>query len=87
MAHAMLPGFPLQFWTQNVMVEVAHAVGNIIFLDNKMWAAIDKRITYILVEFNLHKGLLEEIEIKWGGDEVCATLGLHEYSFPVPFLS
>jgi len=67
----MMPRFPLQLWTRNAMEDVKNVVGRFILLDDKMLSYVDKRITMILVDFNVSKGLPTKHEISWGYLKIC----------------
>lgn len=77
----LLPGFPLELWTQNVLEGLANSVGKFIRIDNKNMFGMEKKIARVMLEFNITRGLPAEVEIIWGNRIIHQRL---DY-FQIPF--
>lgn len=49
----ILPGFPLELRTRNILEVMENKLGILIYLDDKMIHVIDKCSTMFLVEYNI----------------------------------
>ena len=70
----LLPGFPLHFWNEKALEAIGNALGKFIKVDDGVLRALDKRIGRLLVEIDIHTGLLETLEIVWCGYHLSQTL-------------
>ena len=59
----LLPGFPLELWTQNVLEGLANSVGKFIRVDKNSLHSMDKKVARVMVELDIAQGLLVEIEV------------------------
>lgn len=61
----MLLGFPLHFWTMKILEKVANVAGKFIFLNEFNLNSSDKRVAFLLVEVDMRKGSLAEMDLHW----------------------
>jgi hypothetical protein len=62
----LLPDFPIEFWSTTIFEAIANSVGKYIFFDPESLRWCNKRTAWVLVEFDIDKGLPETIEIVIG---------------------
>jgi hypothetical protein len=70
----LLPGFPLQLWNEKALEAIGNKLGRYISLDEYSLRAPDRRLGKVLVEVDIHSGLLESLEINWRGHTVTQRL-------------
>jgi hypothetical protein len=63
----LLTGLPLQLWNSRALVEIGNVLGHFIRVDEDVLRSTDKCMARILVEVDMHVGLLESLEIDWRG--------------------
>jgi hypothetical protein len=63
----LLPGLPLQMWNSKALEVVGNSIGRFIKVDETTLRSPDKRMAKVLVEVDVHVGLLEVLEIEWRG--------------------
>jgi hypothetical protein len=63
----LLPGLPLHLWNEGALRAIGDALGKFISLDNKSLVNSSWKVGRILVEMDIHCGLLEAIDIEWRG--------------------
>jgi hypothetical protein len=63
----LLSGLPLHFWHAKALEAIGNSLGKFISADLGALKANDKRICKVLVEIDIHSGLLETLEISWRG--------------------
>jgi hypothetical protein len=61
----LLPGLPLHFWNYRALQAIGNELGRFIKVDEKVLNSSDRCMAKILVEVDIHGGLLETIEIDW----------------------
>jgi hypothetical protein len=61
------PGLPLQLWNAKALQAIGNELGFFIKVDEAAIKVPDKCIRKVLVEIDIHSGLLESIEIDWRG--------------------
>jgi hypothetical protein len=63
----LLPGLPLQLWNVKALEAIGNELGRFIKVDEIALQSQDKRMAKVLVEVDIHAGLLESLEIDWRG--------------------
>jgi len=63
----LLPGLPLQLWNARALEAIGNEIGWFIMVDEQTLKASSKRVGKILVEVDIHLGLLETLENEWRG--------------------
>jgi hypothetical protein len=63
----LLPGLPLQLWNTKALEAIGNTLGHFIKVDEEAIQSLDKRMEKVLVEVDIHAGLLETLEIEWRG--------------------
>jgi hypothetical protein len=63
----LLPGLPLQLWNSRALAEIGNVLGRFIRVDEESLRSTDKCMARVLVEVDMHVGLLESLEIDWRG--------------------
>jgi hypothetical protein len=63
----LLSGLPLQWWNKKALTEIANGLGHFLAVDEKALQARDKHLCRVLVEVEIHEGLLESVELEWRG--------------------
>jgi len=61
----LLLDFPLQFWNQKALEAIENTLGRFIKLDEDALLSNDRRMAKILVEIDIHGGLLENLDREW----------------------
>jgi hypothetical protein len=64
----LFPGLPLQLWNDKALESIGNELGRFIKVDEAAIKAPDKRIKKVLMETDIHNGLLEAIKIYWRGE-------------------
>jgi hypothetical protein len=59
------PGLPLNFWSVKALTAIGNTIGCFIDVDEQALGAPDRKLGRILVEINIHSGLLETLDIQW----------------------
>jgi hypothetical protein len=62
----LLPDFPIELCSTNIFEVVASLIQNFIYFDSESLHWCNKRLAWVLVEFNLDRGLLDFIDIHIG---------------------
>jgi len=63
----LLRGLPLQFWNVVTFRAIGNELGRFMFVENSVLKGGDRRMGKILVEMDVHNGLLEGLDIEWRG--------------------
>jgi hypothetical protein len=63
----LLPGLPLQYWTEKALAAIGNELGRFISLDDSHLKGSDRNMARILVEMDIHAGLPETLDIIWRG--------------------
>ena len=63
----LLPGLPLQHWNVRALEAIGIKLGRFIMVDEHSLSESDKRMAKVLLEVNIHYGLLEALDIEWRG--------------------
>jgi len=63
----LLPGLPLQMWNAKVLEAIGNVLGHFIKVDEVALHSHGKIMTKVMVEVDIHAGLLESLEIDWWG--------------------
>lgn len=63
----LLPGLSLHLWNVKALEAIGNALGKFIKVDEEALLAVDKKMCKVLVEIDIHAGLLESLEIVWRG--------------------
>jgi hypothetical protein len=63
----LLSGLSLHFWHEKSLEAIGNILGKFICADLRALKANDRRICRVLVEIDIHSGLLESLEISWHG--------------------
>ena len=59
----MLPAFPFPLWNKDILINLDNLLGRFVALERDFHLIYDKRIAKILVEVDITKGLISEIDI------------------------
>jgi hypothetical protein len=63
----LLPALPLHFWNEGALMVVGNSLGRFISLDTMTMESPARKVGRILVEIDIHEGLMEMIDIEWRG--------------------
>jgi hypothetical protein len=63
----LLHGLPLHLQNDKALMAIRNSLGRFINVDPKTFAGPDKKLARILVEIDIHEGLLECLDIDWRG--------------------
>lgn len=63
----MLPGLPLYLWNEGALTAIGNNMGNFIMVDKKNLESANRKIAKILVEMDVHLGMLATMEVEWRG--------------------
>jgi hypothetical protein len=61
----LLPGLPLNLWNKKALAAIGNALGRFIAMDESLLCASDRKLARVLVEVDIHSGLLETLDIQW----------------------
>jgi len=81
----LLPGLPLYLWNDKSLEAIENSLGRFISMGSKSLARMDKKVARILVEIDIHEGLLESIDIEWRGHLTCQKLNYLGIPFKCTF--
>jgi hypothetical protein len=70
----LLPGLPLHLWNEGALQAIGNSLGNFISVDKSSLFVASRKVGKVLVEMDIHFGLLEFIEIEWRGRRVLQRL-------------
>jgi hypothetical protein len=70
-------------WNEGAMRAIGDALGRFITLDISTLEKYVRKVRRILVEVDIHGGLLEELVIEWHGRQFFSEAGLFGCSIPV----
>jgi hypothetical protein len=77
----LLPGLPLQLWNSKALEAIGNVLGHFIKIDEEALLSSDRRMEKILVEVDVHGGLLDILEIEWRGMVIAQRLDYLGVSF------
>jgi hypothetical protein len=83
----LLPSFPLQLWNRKAMEAVGNSLGRFLKIEEGDLLSPNKKMEKILVEIDIHGGLLDVLEIEWRGLALHPAPGLLRTAFllhPLP---
>jgi hypothetical protein len=63
----LLPGLSLQLWNKKSLEAIGNMLGRFLKVDEAGFLSMDKRMARVLVELDIHVGLLEMLELEWHG--------------------
>ena len=69
-----LPRLPLHLWNAKSLEAIENTLGRFISVDKEAIATPTKMVAKVLVELDIHEGLLESIDIEWRGHHTCQKL-------------
>jgi hypothetical protein len=61
----LLPGLPIHLWNKGALKAIGDALGRFITLDEASLTNPTRKVGWILVEIDIHDGLLELLDIDW----------------------
>jgi hypothetical protein len=61
----LLSGLPLNLWNTKALMAIGNALGRFICVDEQSPCAPNRKLGRILVEIDIHSGLLETLDIQW----------------------
>jgi hypothetical protein len=64
----LLPGLSIQFWNEGAFAAIGNELGHFLFVEDSVLKGADRRMGKILVELDIHNGLLEALDIEWRGN-------------------
>ena len=70
----LLPGLSVNLWNKTTMLAIGNLLGIFLKLDEVGLRSKDKRMAHILIELDLHRGLMDSIEIECRGQVVIQKL-------------
>jgi hypothetical protein len=82
----LLPDFPIEFWSATIFEAIANSVGKFIFFDSASLRWCNKWTTWVLVEFDMDKGLPASIEIVIGDRVLSQQVDYWKESFRCHFV-
>lgn len=62
-----LPGLPLNLWNKPSLRAIGNLLCRFLMVDEKGLNSQDKRMAQVLVEIDIHTGLMETLELEWRG--------------------
>jgi hypothetical protein len=65
---------PLHLWTAKSLEAIGNSLGRFISIDKEAIATPAKKVARVLVELDIHEGLLESIDIEWRNHLTCQKL-------------
>lgn len=77
----LIPGLPIELWTEDVIKGIADSVGRFVRFDKQNLFGMDRRYAKVMVEIDLKGGLPTEVVIAWGARVWNQTLDF----FMIPF--
>ena len=75
-----MPALPFPLWSKDFLIGVANSIGRFVALEKYFHLIFDKRIAKVLVELDVSKGILLDIEIV--GDNSVFTQRLDYLNIP-----
>jgi hypothetical protein len=63
----LLARLPLYLWNEKSLMAIGNTLGRFISLDSKLLTRPNKKMARLLVELDIHEGLLETLDIEWRG--------------------
>jgi hypothetical protein len=70
----LLPGLPLNLWNKNALVAIGNLLGRFLKVDKVGLHSPDKRMVRVLVELDIHVGLMDSLELEWRGQVMVQRL-------------
>jgi hypothetical protein len=64
----------MHFWNAKALEAIGNVLGRFIKVDEQSLNAPDRRMGKVLVELDIHSGLLESLEIDWRGHTLSQKL-------------
>lgn len=66
-SRVLLPGLHIFLWNEPFLRKVDESKGRVVAFGKGLLDSNDKRVEKVLLELDLHEGLLEDLEIEWNG--------------------
>jgi len=63
----LLLGLLLYFWYEGVLAAIGDCLGKFLMIDRENILVDTRKVSRVLVEMDIHQGLLETLEIEWRG--------------------
>lgn len=76
-----LPGLPLELWNEAIIRDIANHIGKIYFWDWGSFGQLHKRMAWVLVQMEFGRGLLADLEIRWGTSTINISIDYREIPF------
>lgn len=77
----IIPGLPIEIWTEEVVKGIANSVGRFIRFDKQNLFGMDRRYAKVMVEIDTKDGLPAEVFISWGSRTWNQTLDFYKIPF------
>ena len=77
----LFPALPYPLWNKDILVALANLIGHFVALEKEFHLIYDKRMEKVLVEVDITKGLIPEIEIDCGDRVITQRLDYLHMSF------
>jgi hypothetical protein len=61
----LLPGLPLQYWTEKALAAIGNELRRFISFDDNILKDSDRKMARILVDLDVHAGLPKTLDIIW----------------------
>ena len=62
----LLPAFPFPLWSKDILTSLANSLGRFVALEKDFHLQFDKRTAKVLVELEISRGLILEVDIIFG---------------------
>ena len=62
----LFPDLPYPLWSKDILIALANLIGRFVALEKDFHLIYDKRMAKVLIEVDITKGLIPEIEIDCG---------------------
>ena len=76
-----MPALPFPLWSKDILTAIANTIGRFVALDKYFHTTFDKRTAKVLVELDVSRGLLPEIEIDCNSVVITQKLDYLRMSF------
>ena len=62
----MLPALPFPLWNKDILIDLANLLGWFVALERDFHLIYDKQMAKVLVEVDINKGIIPELDIVYG---------------------
>jgi len=61
----LLPGLPLKLWNKNTLMAIGNVLDCFLKVDERGIHTPDKHMEHVLIDLDLHAGLMDSLELEW----------------------